>query len=358
VSEGGEEQDKSEEASPFKLRRAREKGQVARGQDVGFLGSLLALTAFLILAGESLVTGLSETMRRSISAGMQGASDPAQAPALLAATLWTVLQPLLLLGGTITLVVLLLEVLQLRGLMFSAHPLKPDFSRISPAKGLKRIFSVRVLKEALKNILKCAAYAIVTWLVVRWAMSGLPRASVDAGGLAQALWQGGSRLVFLFILLALMFAAIDQVIVRKDFSKQMRMSRREVTREAREREGEPRLKQRRKSLHAEFAQQGASLGKLSGSDMVIVNPQHIAVGLAYDPSAMAAPTVTTKARDHYAKLVRRRAFELGIPIIENKPLARGLYASCDSGAEISGLHYREVADLYLKLRHNAAGNQA
>jgi flagellar biosynthetic protein FlhB len=90
--------------------------------------------------------------------------------------------------------------------------------------------------------------------------------------------------------------------------------------------------------------------------MVIVNPQHIAVALAYDPASMGAPTVTTKARDHYAKLVRRRAFAMGIPIIENRPLARGLYASCESGSEIGGDHYAEVAGLYLKLRRNAAGD--
>jgi len=350
-----QEQNKSEEASPFKLRRAREKGQVARGMDLGFLGSLIALAAFLLLAGESLVARLAEVMRSSISAGMQNAGGPTQASALLASTFGTILQPLLLLGGTVILVALLLEVLQLRGFLFSTHPLKPDFSRVNPAKGLKRLFSVRILKEAAKSILKFAGYATISWLVVRWAMSDLPRAGLDAAGLSQALWSGGTRLIFLSILLALFFAAIDQVIVRRAFAKQMRMSRSELTREVKEREGEPRLKQKRNALHAEFAQQTSSLGKLDGSDMVIVNPEHVAIGLAYDPSLMAAPTVTTKARDNFAMLVRRRAFELGIPIIENRVLARSLYASCDSGDEINGENYHAVADLYLTLRRAAAG---
>jgi flagellar biosynthetic protein FlhB len=355
MSEGSE-QNKSEEATPFKLRRAREKGQVARGLDIGFVASLLALAAFMIIGGESFMAGLAQMMRQSISAGIRNAADPAEAPALLASTYWTVLQPLLLLGGTTILIVLLLEILQLRGLLFSAHPLKPDFGRISPAKGFKRIFSVKVLKDALKSVLKFAAYAIVTWLVVRWAIGGLPRASVDAGGLTQALWSSGSRLLWLFLVLGLMFAILDQVMVRRAFSKQMRMSRREVTRESREREGEPRLKQKRKALHAEFAKQGASLGKLDGSDMVIVNPQHIAIALAYDPSTMRAPVITTKARDHYAQHARKRAQALGIPIIRDVALARGLYASCESGSEIPGDHYRAVADLYLKLRREADGS--
>ena len=350
----GQEQNRSEDATPFKLKRAREKGQIARGQDIGFLASLVGLAFFLIVAGESLAVRLAQTMRHSISAGIAAASSPQDATAILAGSYWTSLAPILLLGGTILLIVLALEILQLRGLTFSTHPLKPDFSRINPAKGLKRLFSIRVLKEALKSILKFACYATVTWLVIRWAITDLPRAGVDAGGLVGALWSSGTRLLFLFILLALFFAALDQVIVRRAFAKQMRMSRREVTREAREREGEPRLKQKRKQLHAEFAKQGNSLGKLEGSDMVVVNPVHVAVALAYDPATMIAPTVTTKARGLYAKQVKSRAAALGIPIIESPSLARGLYAACESGSEIGGDHYRAVADLYLKLRRDAA----
>lgn len=352
---GDQEQNKSEQATPFKLRRAREKGQVARGQDIGFLGSLLAVAAFLILAGEALVQRFADAMHQSLSVGIKDAGEPGFLGALFSSTLWTVLPPLFLLGGIAVLVVVLLEIIQLRGFIFTTHPLKPDFSRINPAQGFKRLFSPKVLKEALKSVIKFSGYVLVTWLVVRWAMSELPRAHAGAGGLAQALWKAGTRLVFLFILLALMFALLDQVMVRRSFSKQMRMSRREVTREAREREGEPRLKQKRKALHAEFARQAASLGKLDGSDMVIVNPEHVAVGLAYDPATMAAPTITTKARDHYAQLVRKRAFALGIPIIENRILARGLYASGESGSAIGGDHYRSVADLYLKLRVKAEG---
>jgi flagellar biosynthesis protein FlhB len=355
MSGEGQEQNRTEDATPFKLRRAREKGQVARGLDIGFLAMLLSLATFLVIAGEGFAARLGQMMRQSIAAGMAGAGDPAQAPALLSATFWTVVQPLLLLGGTVILIVLLFEVIQLKGLFFSTHPLKPDFSRINPAQGFKRLFSGKVLKEALKSVAKFTAYSIVTWLVVRWAMSDQPRAGFDAAGLSGALWSGGLRLLFLFGLLALFFAALDQIMTRKAFAKQMRMSRREVTREAREREGEPRLKQKRKALHAEFAKQTASLGKLEGSDMVIVNPQHIAIGLAYDPEHMAAPTVTTKARDHYALLVRHRASALGIPVIENKELARALYAQCESGSDIPGDQYRAVADLYLRLRRDAAG---
>lgn len=357
MSGGGEEQDKSEEASPFKLRRAREKGQVARGTDLGFVGILVALAAFLAVAGEQLGRTLARLMRTSIDVGIASSADPNQAAALLGSTWWPALQPILLLAGTAVGIVVLLEIVQLRGLIFTAHPLKPDFSRINPAKGLKRLFSVRMLKEAAKNVLKLAAYAVVTALVIRSVVAGAGRAGKDAAGLAASMQSGIMRLLMFYILLAIFFAALDQVIARKEYRKQMRMSRRELTREATEREGEPRLKQKRKQLHAEFAKESKGLGDISGSDLLVVNPQHIAVALTYKPESMAAPRVAAKGRNHHAMAMKREALRLGIPAFENRPLARALYDGADKGAEIEAPHYAAVADLYTKLRTSAAAKQ-
>jgi flagellar biosynthesis protein FlhB len=353
----GQEQNRSEEPTPFKLRRAREKGQVARGMDLGFVAGLVALAGFAIVAGERLVAGLAQLMRQALAASGAGARDPQEAAALAAALYWPAMQPLLLLGGTLVLVVLFLEILQLRGLFFSAHPLKPDFSRLNPAKGFKRIFSMRMVKEALKNVLKLAAYGTVTGLLVLSLVSKPGRSQDGAEGLASAMSGGAMRLLLLFILVAIFFAAIDQIIVRREFHKQMRMSRRELTRESKDREGEPRIKQKRKQLHAEFAKQGRSLGALPGSDLLVVNPQHFAVALAYDPAKMAAPTVSAKARNNYALAMKREAFRLGIPIFEDRPLARSLYERCETGREVGSGDYHAVAALYLKLHHARSPGQ-
>jgi flagellar biosynthetic protein FlhB len=353
----GQEQNRSEEATPFKLRRAREKGQVARGMDLGFVAGLVALAGFAIVAGERLIADLAQLMRQSLSA-TASAGDPQEAAAVAAALYWPAMRPLVLLGGTVVLIVLLLEIVQLRGLVFSSHPLKPDFSRLNPAKGFKRIFSMRMLKEALKNVIKMAAYCTVTALIV-WSMVSTPgRSQEGAHGLATAMSGGAMRLLMWFILVALFFAVIDQIIVRREFNKQMRMSRREVTRETKDREGEPRIKQKRKQLHAEFAKQGRSLGSLPGSDLLVVNPQHFAVALAYDPARMTAPTVTAKARNNYALAMKREAFRLGIPIFEDRPLARSLYAGCDTGKEVGAADYHGVAALYIKLHNARSTSQA
>lgn len=346
-----QEQDRSEEATPFKLRQARQKGQVARGMDLGFLASLVALAGFALVAGEAMIASLAQAMRQALIAGMDGAVDPERARALIGATAWPAIQALALLGGTIVASVLLFEVVQLRGLVFTAHPLKPDFNRLNPAQGLKRLFSARILKEAAKSILKFAAYAFVTFLIANAAVQAPGRALADAQGVATSLRQTAFQLLFAYAGLAVFFALIDQVMARREFARQMRMSRRELVRESREREGEPRLKQRRKQLHAEFVQQNEGLGKLAGSDLLVVNPEHYAVALVYDPAKMDSPRVTAKARNAHALAFRRKAFQLGLPVFQNAPLARRLFRDCAAGDAIGSAHYRDVAELYLKLRN-------
>ena len=308
--EQGTEQNKTEEATPFKLKRAREKGMVARGTDLGFLSILVGLTIFALAAGDAVWRRLAEAMRRVLA--IASAGDPQHALSAGAAMYWPALQAVALPAATIVLVVVFFEIVQVRGIVFTGQPLKPDFSRLNPAKGLKRLFSMRMLKETLKNVVKMAVYLTAAYLVVRHSFDTRASGIGDAMTLMEVLRADGLRMLFVFLLLALVFAALDQALARQEFSKQMRMSRSELMREFKEREGEPRKKQKRRQLHAEFAKQMRALGDLRGSDMLIVNPQHYAVRLAYAASTMAAPRVTAKGRNHFALLLKRRAALLSI----------------------------------------------
>ncbi|RHW18947.1 EscU/YscU/HrcU family type III secretion system export apparatus switch protein [Sphingomonas gilva] len=343
----GQEQDRSEEATPFKLQRAREKGQVARSIELGVFGALVSLIVFILIAGEGFAGKMAQLMRVSLSAGIDQANDPERAAGMLGALYWSALQPVILLGVTIMLVVLLLEIVQLRGFLFSTHPLKPDFTRLNPAQGLKRLFSARMFKETLKNLLKAAIYGTATYLTIRHAVASQALIASDGERLAEIFRATGLRLLFVFAGIAFGFVLLDQIMVRREFGKQMRMSRREVTREAKEREGEPRIKRKRKQLHAEFSKQGS--GELRGADMLVVNPDHYAVALRYDNQRMTAPTVAIKGRNARALALKDQAFRLAIPIMQSPALARALYRQCDVGAEIGGTHYEKVADLYLQL---------
>lgn len=345
-----QEQNRSEAPTPFKLQKARERGQVPRSIELGFLGALTGLALFVGIAGYRLIGNLTQTMRRALSSGIERATDPGQATAQMGEGTWGVLQPLMLLGGTVVAVVLFLEILQLRGLIFTAKPLKPDFSRLNPAKGLKRLFSMRMLKETFKTVLKASVYAAATWFMLRDAVARYAMIAGDGERLAEAMLGAGMRLIFVYMAIAVGFVILDQILVRGEFTKQMKMSRREVTREAKEREGDPRIKAKRKQLHAEFVKQSRGAGNLPGSDLLIVNPEHFAVALRYDPETMHAPVVSAKGRNRFALALKEEAHRLGLPVLVRPALARALYRTAAPGAEIGPDRYEAVAELYIALR--------
>lgn len=344
----GSEQNKTEEATPFKLKRARERGMVARGSDLGFFSVLAGLGAYYVVAGDSAFASMRNLIRGTFTQMAALALDPEQIGIALAHLYWPGVKLVTALGVTTMLVVIVLELMQVRGLAFSTKPLQPDFSRINPGKGLKRLFSMRMLKETLKSIIKIIAYAAVAYLVVKHAFDTHLQTLDSAPRVAAAMETAALRILFGFMVVALFIAVIDQVLSRQDFRQQMRMSRSELVREHKEREGEPRLKQKRKQLHAEFASQTRSLKGLGGADMLIVNPEHFAVGLRYDASSMEAPEVTARGRNKLALEMRRQAALLGIPVFAAPPLARALYRTGKTGKQVASAHFREVADLYLR----------
>ncbi len=318
--------------------------------DLGFVGSLLALAAIALMAGPAFVTRLSDLMRLSLGVGISRADRPEALLAIVRAVYWPAFEPLLFLGLTIIVVLVFLELLQLRGFLFTAEPLKPDLTKLNPAKGLKRLFSIRMVKETLKNVVKLAVYTALAWLMISGAVAMFGDTLADANALGRAMTSGAKRLLFAFICAAFLFMVLDQLIVRSEFRKQMRMSRRELTRENREREGEPRFKQKRKQLHQEMRKQSEGLGKLDGSDFLVTNPEHFAVALAYDPAKMAAPIVRARGRNHFAQLLKRKARLLGLPIIADPALARALYRDCRADAPIGPQHFHAVARHYAAQR--------
>ena len=350
-----QEQDRSEEATPFKLRKAREKGQVARGADLGFVGSLVAFAAFVLWFGTSFVFKLSEIMRGSLTSGIGRAGEAGEVLSIVSAVAWPTFQPIVILGGIIVVVLVTLELIQLRGFIFTTAPLKPDFKRLDPIKGLKRLFSMRLLKETLKNLLKVTVYVGLAWLMITWAFETFADTLGNASALVKAMDSAAKRMLFAFVCAAIFFMFLDQIISRGEFRKQMRMSRREVTREAKDREGEPRFKQKRKQLHQEMRKQSEGLANLDGSDFLITNPEHFAVALKYEAGKMKAPQVAAKGRNHFAQLLKRKARLLGIPIIADPTLARALFADCQQGEPLAPQHYHAVARHYSRrLRDKAA----
>lgn len=341
------EQNKTEDPTPFKLRKAREKGQIAKGQDLPFFGSLIGLTLFMIMFGGASMRSISEVMALSLSVSVEGAGNDNAVQIAISRIFQPAIRLIFTFSACTVTFVFLMQLLQNKGLLFTTHPLKPDFSKLNPAKGLKRIFSMRTLKEAGKNILKMSIYLGATYLVIRHCINLYGSTLTDGINVSRAFYGSGMRLLYLYLGFSFLFSFLDQVIVRKEFFKQMKMSQSEVKREVKDREGEPRIKQKRKELHNEFAKQTGSLGDLPGSDMLIVNPQHFAVGLKYDSEKMDAPVISAKGRNRFALLLKTKATRLGIPIIANPPLARALYRNANPGQTIPADQFKAVADSYV-----------
>jgi len=344
------EQNKTEEASPFKLKRAREKGQVARGMDLGFISVLVSFIAFFLLFGSSYVSTLSQLMRDTLAIHIHSHSQPNKILAIMGEMFWPIVTPLLFLAGILVIVVVFFELLQLRGFIFSTHPLKPDFTKLNPAKGLKRVFSLRMLKETLKNVVKLTAYSVVAYYFIRATIDQFRISMTDGYQLAGAMEVSAFRLMLIFLVFAFFFMIIDQIIVRREFTKQMRMSRREVTKENTDREGDPRFKQKRKQMHDDFSKQNGGMGSVSGSDVVVTNPQHYAIALKYDVETMESPMVVAKGCNHFAQAIKRKAHLHSVTIIENKGLARALFRDCRISDFVPEHLFHDVASVYLGLR--------
>jgi flagellar biosynthesis protein FlhB len=344
---------KSEPATPFKLSKAREKGSVARGMDLGFAVSLAALIGYLWMFGPRLGESIATASKRTLVSAATVTGGSSELLYLVGSLLGSVVQPMLFMFGVIFVSVLVFEIVQ-TGFVFSFTPLSPNFSKLSPANGFKRVFSVRQLIETAKNVAKLIIYSILSYLAIAQGLKLATQGMSGAVELAGAMHDTVLHLLVLFAGAAVVIAAIDQLVSRRDFSKRMRMSRHETKRESKDREGDPRFKQRRRQVHREYAKLSKSLKNVRGADILLVNPTHYAVALKYDPRTMTAPTIVAQGADQLALRLKRLAFFYGVVTIENRELARALYHRAELDREIPDAYFRPVANIYRQVRQRPA----
>ncbi len=241
--------------------------------------------------------------------------------------------------------VVILTTLALGGWNFSMQAMVPDFTRLSPLAGIKRLFGLRGVSELGKALLKCAVVGGVCAAIVSRTFRevlGLahmePRAAIGRGvGIVSwsFVWLCGS--------LALV-AMVDVPLQLFQFKKSLRMTRQELRDEAKESDGRPETKQRIRQIQQTLARR-RMMHKVPSADVVIVNPTHFAVALKYDPKQMRAPRVLAKGVDLVAQNIRRIAEEHRVPIFESPKLARALYRSTDLNKEIPAGLYAAVAQV-------------
>jgi flagellar biosynthetic protein FlhB len=229
--------------------------------------------------------------------------------------------------------------------MFTTEPLRPQWERISPAQGLRRIFSTRSLVELVKSMAKIGiVVALIFWALADAPARLLPLSSVEVSASYQEIFRFLLRMAGAAALALALIALLDFLFQRYDHEKQLMMTRQEVREEHKETEGDPIVKSYLRSMQREWSRRRMMEG-VRKADVVVTNPVHVAVALHYDPARMSAPKVVAKGARLLAKRIREIALEAGVPVVENPPLARALHESCRIGAQVPLPLYRAVADL-------------
>ncbi len=331
-------EDRTEAATPRRLQRAREAGQVAHSREVSVLASLGAATLLITSLGPSMGH---ELLRR---AGAMLQIPPAgDVPGAFASATTAVLFA----AGPIVLGALAagvsLSLLQ-TGLVFNVSALLPDFGRLDPMRGIRRIFGPTGLIEAGKALVKLAILGFASFHVVAAAIPRLT-ASVLAEPVQLGALIAGLALQLAFTLLGaqLLIAGADLAYVRWRFAQQLRMSREEVRQEAKESDGNPHVKRRLKQIRMARARR-RMLAAVPTATVIVTNPTHYAIALSYDRMKGGAPRVVAKGVDEIAARIREVATEHRVPLVSNPPLARALYR-VELDAEIPAEHFKVVAEI-------------
>ena len=338
-----QEQDRSEEATPHKREQARKKGTVARSQDVLAAASVITFLLMMSVTGPGMVRDCLGIFASLLShAGeLSFSQDGFMAwQRMLALAVLKAIAPLLL---ALAAAGLLAGVAQ-AGLVFSTEPLKPDWQKLNPAEGFKRLFTMRSLFEAAKSTIKFLIFSVVLYFILKamvpnWLLlttAGIPEIAAGTGrAMLQVL-----RYMFLMLLLA---ALVDWLFVKRTLTKKLRMSKREVKEEYKSREGDPRIKSKLKEIRLQFLQKTRSMSRVKEADVLVVNPQHLALAIQYKRGQMAAPLLLAKGAGDMALKMKEVARRHGVPILENKPLARGLFREVDVNEWIPDAYYGAVA---------------
>lgn len=337
-------QERTEQATPKRREDARKKGQVAKSRDLPGALAMIAAGMFFWMAGGHMIEGAASIMRSGFSNVVRADITPSQFHRLFMDTAQSGIQLLLPLMLVMLVVGVTANVMQ-TGPLLSMAPLAPKWSKISPAKGLKRLLSAQTIMELVKSILKILLVGVTVYMVVRGEVDHLPGlAAADLATLLPYLGTVSLRIVLTTGFLMLVLGVIDYGFQRYQHEKQMRMTKQEIKREMKEMEGDPMVRARVRSLQREAAKK-RMMADVPRADVVVTNPTHLAIALKYDAGAMAAPKVVAKGAGHIAAKIREIAKASGVPVLEDKPLARTLYKGVEIGQEIPANLYHAVAEI-------------
>jgi flagellar biosynthetic protein FlhB len=338
----GDTGEKTEEASPEKLRKAKEEGQVPKSQDfvsaLGFSAGFLTFAALL-----SYVMGeLKDFTVASLTAAVER-PNMGTIGEVLSDVVPLILKLSLPIGGAVFVAGVFSNVLQ-TGFFLAFKVLVPKLDKVNPINGLKGMFKMKKVIDLIKNMVKMGIAAWLAWSIIRDAIGDMTltvqyplETSIDYG--AGILWEYLIKTLLLFFIIG----GADLLYSRHQFNKEMMMSKYDVKQEYKQSEGDPHMKGHRKQLAHELLFSG-SMENVKNADAVVVNPTHIAVAIKYDKDKSKAPTVVAKGMRIHAEKIKEIAKHYGVPILRNIPLAQALN-KLDIGEEVPEDLYEAVAEV-------------
>lgn len=350
---GGE---KTEEPTSKKLEDARKEGQVAKSREV--TNAFELLTFFVLVyfwaryMGTFFIGGMYDIYSQ-IPEYAKMYDGHIQEQTFNALFVQSMLRILLILAPFLAigfLVAFVGDLIQVKWKP-TAKPLQPKFNKLNPVSGFKRFFSVNSLMELLKSLLKIG---LVSYVVYSYLKKNMPPLYQFYGlSLNQGIMAVGALVVNLGIRISLFYmiiALLDFVYQKVKFKNDMKMTKQEVKDEYKNQEGDPQIKSKQRQKMQE-ASRRRMMQQLPQADVVITNPTHYAVAIKYDQALYDAPYVVAKGADYLAQKIRETARENHIEIVENKPLARMLYANVDVGGLVPPELYQAVAEVLAFVYH-------
>ena len=335
---------KTEEPTQKKLDDSRKKGQVPSSREVNNWFMILAGTIIVAMIAPSMSTDIKGVLLKFLAAPH---AIPVEAGSLVDILGQTATE----IGFIMVIPILLLLVAAFsstmvqNGLVVAVDRIQPKLERASPMAGAKRLFSLKSVVEFLKGVAKITIVGAIATMLMLPSFEGLDQiVRMEIGGAANLLHALVSKLLFGVLAVVTIIAAIDFLYQRFEHMKQMRMSRQEIKDEYKQTEGDPVIKQRLRQVRHERARQ-RTMAAVPDASVIITNPTHFAVALKYELDDMEAPVLIAKGQDFLALKIREVAEEHDIPIVENPPVARALYANVEVDQEIPQEHFKAVAEI-------------
>ena len=336
---------KTEEPSSKRITDTEEKGNFAHSREINSSFILLAALLGFMITGEQSARNVLESWHVMIS---EAGALKLTTDELFKVTANTMRDFVKIVGPFLLMIMFAgvgSNIIQIGGIRFSGHPLIPKFSKLNPLKGFGRIFSKNSVMELFKSLFKVSIISVISYFTIKSHWTEIPPLmGLGVGEILSFMGRVMLEIIFQVLLVMIFLSLLDFAFQKFTYLENLRMTKQEVKDERKETDGNPQIKQRIRTAQMEMARK-RMMSAVPEADVIVTNPTHISVAIKYDPLKSSAPYVVAKGAGDIAMKIREIAKEHGVPIVEDKPLARVLHKTVEIGQMIPDNLFKAVAEI-------------